>query len=281
MTCISFSIFCLLFHSGQALRSQLQRWCWSGWNPSPQMALSSLSPSWHSGWRGPDRDCSSCCACVCTTASSLWWTSTTAPFWPTSPCPPQIARASTSTALCSALWAQSLSFCPTPSGTRRISTPSVSSAWLWQLFPSWAFSWCLGCYAIVSKRKSFTDRMRHRHSKSKELLKIFKLSFALVEMFLVGLVIVSFYLTPPVVFFGSVQVECWPCSTYPSRKTRHHRTVPQTALQTQELHVVCVHEPYPGKMLITWEVLQVLVETQWKDLINMAKIVHEQVIGKK
>lgn len=100
-------------------------------------------------------------------------------------------------------------------------------------------------------------------------------------MFSVCVVIVSFYLTPPVVFFGSVQAECWPCSTYPSRKTRHHRTVPQTALQTQELHVVCVHEPYPGKMLITWEVLLVLVETQWKDLINMAKIVHEQVIGKK
>lgn len=98
-------------------------------------------------------------------------------------------------------------------------------------------------------------------------------------MFFVCLVDVSFYLTPLVTFFGSVQAECRPRSTYPSRKTRHHRTVPQTALQTQELHVVCVHEPCPGKMLITWEVLQVLVEMQWKDLINMEKIVYEQVTG--
>lgn len=130
---------CLFFHPGQALRSQLQRWCWSAWRPSPQMAPSSLCPSWPSGCRGPDRDCSSCCACVCTMVSSLWWTSTTARCWLTSLCPPPTAHASTSTAPCSALWARSLYSCLTPSGTRRISTPSVSSVWLWQLFPSWAF----------------------------------------------------------------------------------------------------------------------------------------------
>ena len=125
--------------SGRALRSQLRRWCWSAWRLSPLMAPSSLCPSWPSGWRGPGRAFSSCCACVCTTVSSPWWTSTTAPWWPTSPCPTQIARASTSTAPCSALWALSPFFCPIISGTRRISTPSVSSALLWQLFPSWAF----------------------------------------------------------------------------------------------------------------------------------------------
>lgn len=115
--------------------------------------------------------------------SSQWWTSTTAPCWRTSLCPPPIATASTSTAPCSALWAHSPYSCLTPSGTRGISTPSVSSVWLLQLFPSWAFSQCLDCYSVVSRRKSVQDRMRHRHSKSKDFLNIWKFSITLVDVF--------------------------------------------------------------------------------------------------
>lgn len=121
----------LFSHPGRAPRSQLQKWCSNVWRPSPQMALSLPCPSWGSGCPGPDRDYSFCCACVCMIASSLWWTSTTARCWLTSPCPPLIAHAWTSTVPCSALWARPLYFCHTPFGTRRISTPSVSSVWLW------------------------------------------------------------------------------------------------------------------------------------------------------
>lgn len=154
---------------GQALRSHLQRWCWSAWRPSLQMALSSLCPSWPSGWHGPGQAYSSCCACVCTTVSSPWWTSTTAPCWPTSPCLLPTARASTSTAPCSAPWAPSRFSSPTLSGTRKISTPSVFSAWLWQLFPFWAFLLCRGFCSSDLTGKSVQNKMRRQHLKSKRL----------------------------------------------------------------------------------------------------------------
>lgn len=121
----AFQSFCF---PGQVLQSPVQRSCWGASKPWQQMALFLPCLSWHSGCPGPDRDSSSCCACASTTGFSRWWTSTTARCWPTSPSPPLIARASTSTAPCLALWAQLPFSSRTPSGIRRTSTPFDFSA---------------------------------------------------------------------------------------------------------------------------------------------------------
>lgn len=61
--------------------------------------------------------------------------------------------------------------------------------------------------------------------------------------------------------FASFQAKCWPCSTNPARKTCHHWTVPQAALQTQELHVVCVNEPCSGR-IFHMECIYVLIKRE-------------------
>lgn len=230
----NFEIICF---TGQVLQSQIQRWCWGASKPSPQTGPSSRCLSWHSGCPGPDRDSSSCCACACTMVSSPWWTSNTARCWLTWQSPPLIAHASTSTAPCSALWAQLRFSSHTPSGTRRISTPSDFSVWLWQLFPWWDFCLCPTCSSTVSNRKSLWDAMKHRPLKSKRT----------------GRWTAVLWLTPLISLHSSFvtpQTDCWGF-TCPFRQTGHNSTVPQAALQTQELYVVCINESCPGKKKIS------------------------------
>ena len=67
--------------------------------------------------------------------------------------------------------------------------------------------------------------------------------------------------------FALSQIECWPCTSNPARKTCHDWTVPQAALQAEEFLVVCVNESCSGEKLFN-----VLVKIKWAWLISWIRV---------